>query len=530
MTTMNSAIKTLFTTATLALAVTSAMGDDWPMWGRTPHRNMSQPQAQGLPTDFDSGRVDPLGTSEEIDPKSTRNIAWTFKLGSQSYGNLTVAGGKLFIGTNNEVPRDPKHKGDRGVVMALDAASGKFLWQLVVPKLGAGKVSDWEYLGVCSSPHVDGDRVYVVTNRCEVVAMDVHGLANGNDGPFVDEGQYMAGPGKPAMEVGPTDADILWRFDMREELGVFPHNIASSSVLVVGDRLYASTSNGQDWSHKYIPAPKAPTLVVLDKNTGELLGEEASGISERIYHSGWASPTLGQIDGKDVILHGAGDGYVYAFDPAPVPGTGANQGLNVLKEIWRFRVNPKEHIYREDGTLHRYATAEGPSEVIATPVYHDGKVYVSVGQDPEHGDGVGTLVCINVNAVPAPGQVPDISESGLVWRYTDIGRSISTVSIHDGLLYIAEYAGKVHCMDANTGKVYWVHDTGSHVWASTFVADGKLYIGNEDGLLTILATGKELKVLKTMYFEGPLYATPVWAGGMLYTATHTHLWAIPGVK
>lgn len=350
-------------------------------------------------------------------------------------------------------------------------------------------------------------------------------MANGNDGPFQEEGQYMAGPGKPAMEVGPTDADILWRFDMREELGVFPHNIASSSVLIVGDRLYAATSNGQDWSHKYIPAPRAPNLVVLDKNTGELLGEEASGISERLYHSGWSSPTLGTVQGKQAIIYGAGDGYVYAFDPAPVPGS---DGLNVLKEIWRFRANPWEHIYRADGSLHRYATAQGPSEIIATPVYHEGRVYVAVGQDPEHGDGVGALSCIHVNATPAAGATPDISESGLVWRYTDIGRSISTVAVHEGLVYAAEYAGKVHCLDAATGQVYWVHDTASHIWGSPLVADGKLYIGNEDGLMTILATGKELKFINKMYFEGPLYATPVWAHGMLYVATHTHLWAILG--
>src|SRR5213075_1619396 len=143
-------------------------------------------------------------------------------LGSQTYGNPTVAGGRVFVGTNNDSPRDTKHQGDRGVLMCFEEASGKFLWQLVVPKLESGKHEDWEFTGLCSSPAVDGSRVYAVTNRCEIVCLDTAGLANGNQGPFMQEGQYLAGSGKPPVEPGPLDADILWRFDMREELGVFP--------------------------------------------------------------------------------------------------------------------------------------------------------------------------------------------------------------------------------------------------------------------------------------------------------------------
>ena len=156
------------------------------------------------------------------------------------------------------------------------------------PKLGAGKVSDWEFLGICSSPFVEGDRMYVVSNRCEILCLDTAGLANGNQG-FQDEAAYLGGPGKPPVAPGETDADIIWVFDMREELGVFPHNIASSSVLVVGDYVYATTSNGQDWSHLNIPSPMAPCLVVLDKKTGEYAGEEASGISKNLMHCNWSS-------------------------------------------------------------------------------------------------------------------------------------------------------------------------------------------------------------------------------------------------
>ena len=85
-----------------------------------------------------------------------------------------------------------KHQGDRSILLCFDEKTGEFLWQLVVPKLASGKVNDWESLGLLSSPTVEGDRVYLVTSRCEVICLDVNGMANGNDGPFKDEAKYVS--------------------------------------------------------------------------------------------------------------------------------------------------------------------------------------------------------------------------------------------------------------------------------------------------------------------------------------------------
>src|SRR5947207_6312697 len=287
---------------------------DWPMWGHDSSRNMVS-EEKGLPDSFDAGQI--KSGSEEIDMATTKNVRWVAKLGSQSYGNPTVAGGKVFVGTNNEAPRNPKLAGDRGVLMCFDEKTGKFLWQLAVPKLGTGKSSDWEFLRLRSSPAAAGDRLWIVTNRNEVMCLDTNGQANGNDGPFKEEGQYLASPGKPPVDVGPTDADIIWRFSMREELGVFPHNITNCAPLVFGDRVVVTTSNGVDWTHTTIPNPKAPCLIMLDKNTGELVGEEASGVGTRTLHSNWSSPTYGVADGQPIVIFGAGDGWVYGYDVRP---------------------------------------------------------------------------------------------------------------------------------------------------------------------------------------------------------------------
>ena len=182
-------------TALLAVMTPRAGAADHSMWGGTPSRNMVSSETE-LPDSFDPGKTKP--GSEEVDMATTKNVKWVAKLGSQAYGNPTISGGKVFVGTNNESPRDPKFDGDYSMLMAFDEASGKYLWQLAVPKLGAGKVSDWEFLGLCSSPHIEDQRAYILTNRCEVLAADVNGMENGNDGEFQGRSQVFPRVGQTA--------------------------------------------------------------------------------------------------------------------------------------------------------------------------------------------------------------------------------------------------------------------------------------------------------------------------------------------
>ncbi len=497
-----------------ALLAAPAAGGDWPQWGHDQTRNMVASET-GMPTTFDLGGY--VGMSDEIDLSKTTNIAWIARLGSQTYGNPTVADGRVFIGTNNDAPRDPRFKGDRSVVYCLDERDGSLIWQLNIPKLGTGQVSDWEFVGICSSPTVDGDRVYLVSNRGEVLCLDVNGMADGNDG-YQDEGRYLAWPSQEPMDVASTDGDIIWLLDMLDECGVFPHSIASSSVLVVGERLWVTTSNGVDVGHVGTPAPSAPCLVLVDKNTGQLLAQEASGLSERMFHCNWTSPAYLKTDTTEAAIFGGPDGWVYAFRPEPIEGP---DGRQVLDEAWRFDANPAEYRIK-DGEELKYATREGPSEVLGTPVVHDGLVYASIGQDPEHGEGAGNLVCID------PTGEGDVTSTKRVWSYGKINRSISTLSIADGLLFAADYSGFVYCLDAKTGEEYWIHDTFAHIWGSTLLADGKLYIGNEDGFLTILPAAKELDpdAVVEVNMTSPIYSSPIAANGTLYVGTHTHLFAI----
>ena len=496
--------------AAAVLVAPFAHAKDWPMWGGTPARNMVA-EAKGLPDDINSGKF--LPKTEVVDMKTTKNIRWVGKLGSQAYGSPVVAGGRVFVGTNNEAPRDPKQTGDRAVLMCFDEKTGDFLWQLVIPKVGAGKVSDWEYVGLCSSAAIEGDKGYVVSNRGELICFDVKGMKDGNQG-FQDEGKFSSPDGKP-LEVNDKFGDILWVTDVRTELGIFPHNVSSCSPLIVGDKIYMATSNGVDWSHLNIPAPFAPCLAVLDKATGKIIGEESSKVAERILHACWSSPAYATVGGKGLVVWGGGDGWCYGFEPEMIKD---KDGTPILKETFRYDADPPEY-RKKNGEPIKYATHDGPSEIIATVVVDNGRAYMVIGQDPEHGDGVCMLSCIDIS------KTGDISGKP-IWVNKGIGRSISTPSILGDLVFQAEYKGDIHCIDAKTGKDIWVHQTNSRIWSSTLVADGKLYCGTEDGELVILSASREKKLIAKPDFFTPIYCTPVVANDTLFVTTHSHIFAV----
>ncbi len=505
----------------LLLVSAAARAGDRPQWGERHSRNMVSAET-GLPEGFD--------------PTTGRNVKWSAALGTECYSTPVVAGGKVLIGTNNGEPRDPRHQGDRGVLMCLNEADGSLAWQLVVPKLEGDVYLDWPRAGMCSPATVEGDRVYMVTNRDEVVCLDLDGLADGNDGPWRDEGRHMRGQDEPPMEAGPLDADILWLLDLRSAAGVRPHDSAHSSILLDGPYLYVNTSNGLNSRHTGVERPEAPSLVVVDKATGRLAAEEREGISSRIFHSTWSSPALGEVKGRRLVFFGGGDGVVYAFDAlgpeestdsqSPEPdlfaaGEGAGppaRRVDSLRRVWRFDCDPtapKENI-------HSYIRnrRESPSNIKSMPVFHGGRIYVTVGGDIWWGKNEAWLKCID-----AAGE-GDITESGLLWSYPVERHCCSTPSIHDGLVYVADCGGKVHCVDAHSGRPYWVHDAGREIWASTLVADEKVYIGTRRGDLWVLATGKQKRVLSSIRLDDPVISTPVAAGGTLYVGTMTRLYAL----
>ncbi len=448
------------------------------MFGGDPSRNMAD-DAKGLPTKFD--------------PESGLNIKWVSTLGSQSYGGPTVGGGKVYVGTNNEGLRNPKLTGDRGVLLAFDANDGKFLWQAAFPKLSAGRVNDWPLQGICSTPAVDGDRLYYVSNRAEVICADTEGfLDKENDGPVTDE-----------ADKSDIDQDVVWKFDMIKELDVFPHNLAAGNPLIVDDVLYTVTANGVDEGHINIPSPDAPSFLALDKKTGKLLWS-SNLPGEKILHGQWSNASYGVIKGRPQVVFAGGNGWLYSFEPK----TG--------KLLWTFDCNPKDAVWKIGGAGTR-------NYIIATPVIWDDKVYIGMGQDPEHGEANGHLYAVDAT------MEGDVTGKAVVWHRggEDFHRTLSTVAIDgNGILYASDLSGHLYALDAKTGQLYWKHDVFAAIWGSPYVADGKVYLGDEDGDVVVLKAGKTKEVLYEVNMGSSVYTTPVAKDGVLYISTRSKLYAI----
>ena len=463
--------------ACAAAAMVVLAGDpgtgDWPMWGGTPDRNMVS-NMKNPPTEWDV--------------QAKKNVRWIAALGSQTYGNPVVAGGMVFVGTNNEGLRDPKQGGDRGVLMAFRESDGEFMWQHTSEKLAAGRVNDWPFQGVASSPLVEGEKLYYVTNRAKLTCVDIKGFTDKeNDGPYKDE-----------KLTGPKDADIIWEFDMMEEVGSHPHNLANSSPVAYGNLIYVSTSNGQDESHVNVPSPRAPSIIAVDKNTGKLVWEDNS-VGEKILHGQWASIAVGKIGDVVQVISPQGDGWVRGYE--------AETG----KKLWEFDTNPKDSTWPKTR-----------NELISTPIIIDNIVYIANGQDPEHGEGVGHLYALD------PTKRGDITKTGLLWHYDKIRRSISTGAYKDGILYYADFSGFLHAVDAKTGKPFWVHDMLAAVWGSPVVVDDKVYLGDEDGDVVILQHGREKKQIAEINMGSSVYCSVVPANNSLYIANRNQLIAIGG--
>jgi len=424
------------------------------------------------------------------DTTTGRNVAWSIELGNDTFGRPVVAGDAVYVGTDNGRRLNPDFRDDAGVLLAVRASDGGVLWQDVAPRVERG-LREFLLPSTTSTPYVDGDRLYYVTAECQLRCLDTQGFRDGeNDGPFRGE-----------VFQDDTAADIVWELDMCGRLGVFPHEATNSDVLPVGDLLIVSTSNGQNEGHTRVPSPRAPSLIAVDRRSGDVVWR-AIGAGQAVLHGQWSSPVAADVHGRVQVLYGGGDGWLRAYDAASG------------HEIWRFDGNPKDaRLLPRPGVLSR-------SAIIASPVFADGRVIVAMGQSPGHGNGPSSIHAISPN-----GQ-GDVTATRLLWTSRDVGRVVGTPIVKDGLLYVGDLGGTVHCLDAATGAQVWKHDTNEPIWGSLLLAGDRLYVGNEGGTMTVLRAGRHKQVLARIEMDDAIYSPPAVSGDALYLATASRLYRL----
>jgi outer membrane protein assembly factor BamB len=365
---------------------------------------------------------------------------------------------------------------------------------------------------------VEGERVYTVTNRGEVVCLDIHGLANGNDGPYQDEGKHMVMAGKTPLEPGKLDADIIWLYDMFEDCKLRQHDSAHCSILIHGQFLYVNTSTGTDATHRKVRNPDAPNLIVVDKATGRILARDKEPIGPKIFHCTWSSPSLGEVNGKTQVFFAGGDGVIYAFEAltqAPPDGT-----VETLRCVWKFDCDPEA----PKENVHQFITnrKESPSSISGMPVFVNNRIHVTAGGDIWWGKPWSWLKCIDAT------KSGDITKTGEVWSLQMKGHCLATPAIRDGLAFVSTCGKELHCVDAETGKELWTHATKGDFWGSPLIADGKVYVGTRmrQGEFLIFAAAKEKKLLFETTLDSPMSSTPVAANGVLYVSSMRKLYAV----
>ncbi len=497
---------------------------DWPQWGGGPARNNTPPD-QKIPTEWD------IETGE--------NIRWSMPLGSETYGNPTIANGKVYVGTNNAsgyISRYPAEV-DLGCLLCFNEKDGTFLWQHSNEKLPTGRVHDWPDQGICSAPTIDGDRLWYVTSRGTVACLDVEGFRdNENDGPFQQE-----------VNQAQDEADVIWELDMMKTLGVSQHNMCSCSTTFVGDLLFVNTGNGVDESHIVIPEEKAPSFICIDRNSGKVLWQDNSP-GKNVLHGQWSSPAYGELGGVKQVIFAGGDGWLYGYS---AEGKDGKADL-----LWKFDCNPKDSLY-----LLNRATR---NHLIGTPVIYDGLVYIAVGEDPEHGEGKGHLWCIDptkrgdvsptlvYNSSNPSQPIPhkrlkaleadkgdferDNANSAAVWHYqgsdpeefeTTMHRTMGSVAIKNDLLFVADHSGVIHCVDAKSGTAHWTYDMLSESWGSPMIVNDKVYVSNAEGMILIFELSKEpQKSPIEMDMGTSVLTSPVAANNTLFVANRNRLYAI----
>lgn len=479
----------------------TAQGSDSPQWGEKHSRNMISKE---------------INLPESFDPATGKNIKWSVSIGSDAYATPVIANGKVLIGSNNADERDPRHVGDRGILLCLNESDGSLCWQLVVPRIEGDRHNDWPMVGICSPPTVEGNRAYILTNRSEVLCLDLNGQADGNDGDFQGEGWYMAPPGEFPYEVTLKDADIIWMYDLRLQLGVSPHDSPHASILLDGDFLYLNTCSGVDYRHLETTGLNAPALIALDKKTGRLVARDDEHFGPRIFHSSWSSPSLGEVNGQKLLFFAGPDGILYAFRALSEADPFGE--VQKLKKVWQFDCDPTAP--KED--IHKYLRNQkvSPSNFLGMPVFYKNRIYVTVGGDIWWGKRQAWLKCVDAT------KTGEITATGEIWTYPLEEHSAATPAISNGLVYVTDCNNNLHCNDAENGKHLWKHKLEQDSWSSALVADGKIYVGSRGSDFWILKEGREINVLDSVILDSPIHATPVAANGVLYVATMSKLYAI----
>lgn len=278
------------------------------------------------------------------------------------------------------------------------------------------------------------------------------------------------------------EGKAVWRRDIQKDYGPFGLNHGyASTPLLHGGRLYIQVLHGKKTND-------SSYVCALDKKSGKTVWKvDRPTDAKHESPDSYSTPTLVRVDGKQQLVVSGGD-YVTGHDLA----TG--------REIWRMGgFNPnQERFYR----------------TIASSVVADGVVYTTSTRGKPF------------IAFRAGGQ-GDITSTNLVW-INEMGSDVPTPTTDGERVYVVTDRGVMICLDAKSGAVLWDRkriEPGTYS-ASPLLADGRLYVVNEDGATTVLKAGDTFEVLAVNRLNSHTLASPVAVGNEIFLRTADYLYCL----
>ena len=303
--------------------------------------------------------------------------------------------------------------------------------------------------------------------------------------PVTDGNHVWVVTGTGAVIAFDMAGEKIWQRNLQDDYGFFGLNWGyASSPLLHDGKLIIEVLHGNN-------TDDPSYIVAFDAMSGnELWREERPTDAVAESPDAYTTPALLRHDGKTQIVISGGD-YVTGHDPE----TG--------KEIWRAGgLNPRRR---------------GNYRIVASPVVVDGMIYAPTRQRP--------LLALRA------GGTGDITASNLVWKWDESGSPDVPTPACDGKdFYMLDDRGAITCLNAKTGEVIWGPERTARgtVSSSPLLADGKIYITNENAVTTVVAAGPEFKLLATneMPDAGYTLSSLAISGSRLYLRTATYLYCI----
>ncbi len=445
--------------------------------------------------------LDPaLSSVPQWDLSKGESVLWKAKL--FDVGAVTASGGRVFAGAEET----PTAAGvSRRASVTCLSVDGKIQWESFHDRIGR-RILDMGQ-PIRSKPCVDGDRVYYVSNRGELMCISIFGAQN-------DESNASSG-----AQSAPAEPKVLWKLDMPADLKVYRREAGdvgnpTSSVVIVGNLAFCVTGHGRSGTHelpygvmseanhleKVRALPDPPSFLAVDKLTGKIAWS-SSEPGEAILHGQWSSPVYARVNGQDEIIFPGGDGFLYGF----VAGTGAL--------LWKLDCN-------EPGAKDWFTDDIGWPDLkaaknffVATPVVHENMLFVGLNKDYEF-PSPGPLLAIDL-AASGPGIAPAIK-----WKFQapEFGCTYTSVAVADGIVFTVSNQCEVYALSEETGIELWrscLETDARNLFGSPVVDHGLLYAPSES-VITVFLAGPEKKIVSRFETYSLSVGTPEFAGKRMY--------------